>query len=250
MLFLLKITLFVVIFCNMQIKKTFFVKILAVLLLSIGPNLASASSGEFTLYPPGGNAYDSGEGFTVDILIDSGGNELVEARAVITFDPELVKVTEAKRNNSLFLTWPSDESTIDNENGVVMLTGFTQSGTGEPYITEGDPDVFARLTFEVLKEGELTLDWEYSGNNETFTSVMTTDGSPPDNILEAKPDSGVYTLIISGTAQPPIESPETGIDFKGYEIVVGFCLVLIGAYLMITKPGPTKKSGTVVIYEK
>ncbi len=118
----------------------------------------------------------------MDILIDSGGEELVEARAVITFDPSMLKVTEAKRNNSLFLTWPSDESTIDNENGVVMLTGFTQSGEGTLYSTDGDPDVFARLTFEILEEGETSLEWEYSGENESFKSVLMKDGSPPQNV--------------------------------------------------------------------
>lgn len=239
-----------VIFCNMQIKKSFFVKIFVILFLTISPQVVGASSGKFTLYPSGGNAYDNGDGFTVDILIDSGGESLVEARSVITFDPELVEVTEAKRNNSLFLTWPSDESTIDNENGVVMLTGFTQSGTGEPYLTEGEPDVFARLSFNILKEGELILDWEFSGGDETFTSVMMTDGSPPQNILETKPASGTYTLILGNGTTEPTTSPSTGLDFEFSEIVIGFCLVVIGAYLMIAKPAPTKKRGTVVIYEK
>lgn len=240
-----------VIFCNMQIKKTVFVKIFTILILAISPALASASGGEFTLYPSGGKAYDNGEGFTVDILIDSGEESLVEARSVITFDPELVKVTDAKRNNSLFLTWPSDESTIDNENGVVMLTGFTQSGTGDPYLTEGDPDVFARLSFEILKEGELTLDWEFSGTDESFKSVMMTDGSPTQNVLETKPASATYTLIIGESTTPTgTDTPTTGIEFKISEILVGTVLVILGMYLMIAKPAPTKRTGTVVIYEK
>ena len=241
-----------VIFCNMQIKKNIFIKILIVLILLItSPVFVSASSGEFTLYPSGGKAYDNGEGFTVDILIDSGGESLVEARSVITFDPELVEVTEAKRNNSLFLTWPADESTIDNENGVVMLTGFTQSGTGDPYITEGDPDVFARLIFKVLKEGDLTLDWEYSGTNESFKSIMMKDGSPTQNILVSKPDSATYTLVLGSSGNSSgTDTPSTGLEFKVSEVIVGFVLVFLGMYLMIAKPAPTKRTGTVVVYEK
>ena len=241
-----------VIFCNMQIKKDIFIKILIVLILLItSPVLVSASSGKFTLYPSGGKAYDSGEGFTVDILIDSGGESLVEARSVITFDPELVEVTEAKRNNSLFLTWPADESTIDNENGVVMLTGFTQSGTGDPYITEGDPDVFARLIFKVLKEGDLTLDWEYSGTNESFKSIMMKDGSPTQNILVSKPDSATYTLVLgSSGSSSGTDTPSTGLEFKVSEVIVGSVLVFLGMYLMIAKPALTKRTGTVVVYEK
>lgn len=238
-----------VIFCNMQIKKTLFIKILTILILTISPALVSAADGEFTLYPSGSTAYDRGDGFTVDILIDTNGNSLVKARSVITFDPELVKLTEAKKNNSLFLTWPTDESTIDNENGVVMLTGFTQSGTGSPYLTEGEPDVFARLTFEILEEGELTLDWEFSGTDTSFNSVMMTDGSPPENILNTKPDSGIYTLVVGEAVDTPT-APDTGIEFEGSEILVGSVLVILGMYLMIAKPAPTKRTGTVVIYEE
>jgi len=237
-----------VIFCNMQIKKFVLIKIFVILILTISPSLISASGGEFTLYPSGTKAYDRGEGFTVDILIDSAGESLIKARSVITFDAELVKVTEAKRNNSLFLTWPVDESTIDNVNGVVMLTGFTQSGTGQPYLTEGDDDVFARLTFEILKEGELLLDWEFSGIDESFNSVMMTDGSPPLNILTTKPDSARYTLLIGEAVVDT--APDTGIEFEFSEILVGSFLVVIGMYLMIVKPAPTKRRGTVVIYEE
>jgi len=237
-----------VIFCNMQIKKLILIQIFVILILTISPALISASGGEFTLYPSGTKAYDRGEGFTVDILIDSNGESLVKARSVITFDPTLVKVTEAKRNNSLFLTWPVDESTIDNENGVIMLTGFTQSGTGKPYLTEGENDVFVRLTFEILKEGELTLNWEFSGTDESFNSVMMTDGSPPLNILTTKPDSATYTLLIGDAVVNT--APDTGIEFEFSEILVGFCLVILGMYLMIAKPAPAKRSGTVVIYEK
>ena len=235
----------------MQVRKNIFTKILTVLiLLAVSPVFVYASGGEFTLYPSGGKAYDYGDGFTVDILIDSGGESLVEARSVITFDPELVEVTEAKRNNSLFLTWPADESTIDNENGVVMLTGFTQSGTGDPYLTEGDADVFARLTFKILKEGELTLDWEFSGTDESFKSVMMTDGSPTQNVLETKPDSATYTLIIGESTDTETNTPSTGLEFNISEALIGTALIILGAYLMIAKPAPAKRTGTVVVYEK
>ena len=209
------------------------------------PSFVHASEPSFSLYPTSGTVYDTGSGFTVDILIDSGGDELTEARAVITFDPDMLQVTEAKRNNSLFATWPSDESTIDNENGVVMLTGFTQSGEGTLYATDGDADVFARLTFEVVKEGETTIDWEFSGEDESFKSVLMKDGSPTQNVLESKPDSVTFTLKTSTAT-----APETGLDPQITQVLVGLGLALIGAYLLIFKPYSTKKTGTVIVYEK
>lgn len=204
------------------------------------PSFVYASEPMFSFYPGEGDAYDSGDGFTVDILIDSGGEELVEARAVITFDPSMLKVTEAKRNNSLFLTWPSDESTIDNENGVIMLTGFTQSGEGTLYSTDGDPDVFARLTFEILEEGETSLEWEYSGKNESFKSVLMKDGSPPQNVLNSKPDSATFNLITGES----VTAPDTGLDPESTQILAGAGLALLGSFLLIFKPGSSKKFGT------
>ena len=74
-----------------------------------------------------------------------------------------------------------------------MLTGFTQSGSSELYNSNGDADVMARLEFEVnLKVKEVLLSFEYSGEDELFSTVLVKDGSPPQNVLLSKPTSANY----------------------------------------------------------
>lgn len=202
-----------------------------------------ASSPSFAFYPSGGIVKDREEGFTVDIMIDSGEYDITEARMVIKFDPDQIQLTKASRNNSLFEQWPEDESSLDNENGIVMLTGFTQSGSGTLYKTDGDPDLYARLEFEIVTDSEedIVLDWEYSGSEDSFKSVIMSDGSPTYNVLTSKPSSATYRFE---------ELTQTAIESKHIPFIVGGFLVLVAGIVLTSRPESTrKKYGTVVVYE-
>jgi len=205
-----------------------------------------ASEPTFSFYPDGGNVVNKEEGFLVDILIDSGGKELTSARFVVTFDPAHLKLKKAERNNTLFEQWPNDESTIDNKKGVVMLTGFTQSGSGTLYKTDSKPDVMARLAFEIIKPGSTKLDWEFDNGDNLFQSVMLIDGSPPTNILKVKPDSATFT--IGEKIYTPIN---TAIHFDKAILVGGVILIIFGGLMVFAKPRNfTKGKGTIIVYEK
>lgn len=200
----------------------------------------------FSFYPDGGVVMNKEEGFVVDILIDTAGQEILSAKFTVLFDPETLQVTRAERNNTLFAQFPQDESTIDNTEGVVMLSGFSQSGTGGLYSTVGEPDVFARLSFEILQEGETELDWMY-GEDAIFDTAMYRDGSPPQNILLTKPGETIFT--IGDTVYEDI--PETGLVLEEYVLVTGLVLLLFGGFMVFTRPGNIrKKTGTVVIYDE
>lgn len=207
---------------------------------------AFASEPNFSFYPDGGDVVNKDEGFLVDVLIDSGGEELTSARFVVTFDPAYLKLEKAERNNALFEQWPNDESTIDNEEGVVMLTGFTQSGSGTLYKTGTKPDVMARLEFEIVKAGSTTLDWEFDNGDNLFQSVMLVDGSPPTNILKVEPDSAIFK--IGARQYTPIN---TAIPFDKAILVGGVILIIFGGLMVFAKPRDfTKGKGTIIVYEK
>jgi hypothetical protein len=163
---------------------------------------------------------------------------------VFTFDPRQLQITKASRNNSLFQQWPNDESTLDNENGVVMLTGFTQSGSGQLYKTSGEADVLARLEFEIVTEdtqAEIPLEWEFTGSDELFQSVLVADGSPPQNVLVTRPTDGLYVIG---------ELTRTAIDPRHIPFIVGGFLILVAGVIISSKPEFTrKKYGTVVVYD-
>jgi hypothetical protein len=236
-----------VIFFNMIVKR----KILTVLILALflfpllGVNKVYAQEPMFTFHPSSGVIKDVDEGFTVDILIDSGTEDLTKARMVFNFDPRQIQVIKASRNNSLFEQWPEDESTLDNENGVVMLTGFTQSGSAELYQTQGEQDLFARIEFEVVtndSEAEIPLEWEFTGSDELFQTVLLSEGSPPQNILETRPQTAVFTIG---------ELTQTAINPTHLTFVIGGLLILIAGVLITSKPELTrKKYGTVVVYDE
>ena len=233
-----------VIFFNMVVKKLISISILTILSFFIFIPTVEAASPNFSFYPESGIVKSKDEGFTVDVLIDSGGESLTEARMVFNFDPRLIQVSKASRNNSLFEEWPEDESSLDNENGVVMLTGFTQSGSGDLYKTSGDPDVFARIEFEIITDKtdvEIPLEWEFTGSDELFQTVLLVDGSPPQNALDTRPKDAIFRIG---------ELTQTAIDPKYLPFIAGGLLILIAGVVLTSKPEMTrKKYGTVVVYD-
>jgi hypothetical protein len=222
--------------------------IIPLFLLFVKPTLVSAAQPTFSLYPKGGTVVNKNNGFVVDIIIDSAAEKLTSAKFTLLFDPEILQLKKAERNNTLFSQFPEDESSLDNENGVVLLTGFTQSGANTLYQTSEKPDVFARLTFNVLKEGEAILDWEYGGTSTTFNTLMLKDGSPPQNILNTKPESATFTI---GNVILDPSTVNTSVPIDKYILVTGAVLILFGAFMVFTKPSSfRKKSGTVVVYDE
>ena len=229
-----------------MILKNLVVSFLSLIILVVSPLSSYAASPSFSFYPKNGSVRDASRGFTVDILIDSSGERITKARFAVKFDPSQIQILKANRNNTLFDQWPEDESTIDNQRGMVMLTGFTQSGgTKSLYITEGEPDVMARLEFEVITEekGEIVLDFEYSGSDVLFKSVIMKEGSPPQNVLASQPESANFALR-------GFVSPRTAIEPSHIGIVVGLVLIAVGIFISNTKVSSfRKRKGTVVLYE-
>lgn len=234
-----------VIFNVMLVKKylkTIFLTVFLFTFVFVSP-IKAATEPMLSIYPAGGTVTNKDNGFTADVMIDSAGEQLTEARFVITYDPTYLQVTKAEKNNTLFGQWPEDETSIDNTNGVVMLTGFSQSGTDTLYKTSSTADVMARLTFKVLKTGTVTLDWSYSGADEDFKSVLLTDGSPPQNVLKTKPTA--VTFNIEKTIV------NTAVTWNKYILVGGGVLILFGGLMIFSKPTRfSRRKGTIVIYDE
>jgi hypothetical protein len=217
-------------------------------------NSAFASGAGFTVNPSSGYV-KVGQDFTVDLLIDSNGDNVTLARAVLTMDPTMVEIIKAEKNAAIFCNWPDDEQTIDNINGVIMVTAFCQSGAGTLYKTDGEPDVFARLTFRPLKPGSIDFEWEWTGEDQAFKSVIMQDGSPPQNLLTPKPRNFKFisTKVNDGNDNG---TPNTG-NFSKESLVVGgivllsSCLIFVGSYIILvaSKKRINKNYKTLVIYD-
>ena len=219
---------------------------LTLLILSVSSIASYAQTPSFSFYPSNGTVRDASKGFTVDILIDSAGESITKARFAIKFDPTQIKVINASKNNTLFDQWPEDESTIDNQRGMIMLTGFTQSGGSLGlYTTASEPDVMARLQFEVItdKKEDVLLSFEFSGTDQMFKSVIMRDGSPPQNVLTTVSSPARFSLT-------GFVTPSTAIEPSHVGIVLGILLIAVGIFVRNIKDSTfTKKRGTVVLYE-
>jgi len=226
---------------NMKKKGLIF---LLFLLLTLSIPKVYAADATFSFYPSSGIVEDVNEGFTVDILIDSGGYELSKARATIKFDPSIVRLSKAMRNSTLFEEWPLDQSTTDNISGLVMLTGITSTDGGVAYYsTTSSPDVFARLQFEIIDESkDILLNFEYSGEDELFKSVLISAGKDTQNVLLSQPES--VTFQISEES----EVPSTAIDMNMLGIGIGILLILVGGFVRGSSMNFSKqRRGTVVL---
>jgi len=235
----------------MRMKKKSLLTLL--LLLFAFPIYASAAT--FEIFPKEGSVELTDE-FYVDILIDSEGAQVNKASAVLTFDPTYLEIISAERNNALFDQFPADMQTTDNDNGVIMLTGFTQSGGDfDLYQTDGDPDVFARIQFKSQRPGRFTLDWEYNGEDLPFKTVILADGSPPSVVLDSAPAFASFTSLDddndgTGNFQGEVVPVTAAGDYIfGY---IGVGLVFVGAMIYrlfdpIRSLLLDKRSGTVVI---
>lgn len=220
-----------------------------ILLALVLPSNIFASTPSYSLRPGTGLVVINSS-FVIDVLINSE-EEVMLARAAITYDPEYLEVIKAERNDSLFCEYPSDEQTVDKEEGLIMITGFCQSGTDKMYKTVGDPDVFARITFKALKLGDTELLWEYSGEDEPFKSVMMIDGSPTQNILENAPFDGSYEIVKSVSDIPDVpEVPDTGIGISAVMAIAGVMLIVSGImYTRVIEKRRVSKLKTVVRYD-
>lgn len=214
------------------------------LLFTLFISKVHAAGATFSFYPSSGIVENVQEGFTVDVLINSGGYELSKARAVIKFDPSVVRLTKAMRNNSLFELWPTDQSTTDNSKGIIMLTGYTTSDSVIPFYKTGTTsDVFARLEFDIINENsnKVVLSFEYSGEDELFKSILLTSGSTSQNVLLSKPES--VTFLIDEDFVP-----STAIDTNILGIGVGILLILVGGFVRGSSINiGSKKRGTIVL---
>lgn len=228
----------------MEVKK---IGVILFILSIIGISTVNvyAADASFSFYPSSGIIEDVNEGFTTDVLIDSGDNEITKARVVIKFDPKVIQLKKAYRNESLFQEWEDSEISTDNEEGIIVLSASTTDTEVKPYYTtQGDPDVFARLQFDIITSDSsesIQLDFQYSGEDEELMSIMLKSGSPSENVLTSKPTSATFSM-------EGADVPDTAIDTNTIGIIIGVILILVGGFVRSSRVDVFRgRRGTVVL---
>jgi len=224
-------------------KKTVFkVCLIPFLCLSIFLGFASASYAagpSLSLYPKTGYAVLNKD-FSVDIMLDTGCEDTITTRAVFRFDPDKLQVIKAQ-HGELYCQYPEDEYTVDNVGGWVMLTGFCL----DPYYNSGSSaSLFGRITFRPKVEGTVTMDFEFDGSDKEWKSIVTDNGSPPQNVLTNTPVGGTYTVVssipsssgLSGTTGTTGKLPGVGV-FDSNFVLWGLVLVSLSVSVLLVDWG-------------
>lgn len=140
-----------------------------------------------TLSPPSGS-YAVGETFTLDMLIDSGGNDITSADIVLNYNPNVIKATGVE--NGGFLPQEIGDPIITPE-GVLIYSVYAnpaQTGTG----------LIGTVTFEALN----------AGTSEVIFSDNTVVAADEDqNPIDLQIDPNNATITVTGTGGIPSPSP-------------------------------------------
>jgi hypothetical protein len=194
------------------------------------PAAARAAGPSFTLYPSTGYAL-IGENFAVDVMLDTGGENVTMARAVFRFDPTEVRVTKAEYGE-LFCQYPEDDYTVDNTLGWVKLTGFCL----DPYYnSSGTPGLFGRFTFVPLVQGETTFTFVRDYTDEEWESALMNAGSPPQQLSGLSVSGGTYTAVASIDGAQPVDGTLPGVGlFDDKRVLLGSGLFALGIAAVVT----------------
>lgn len=152
---------------------------LAMSLANLGISPARASTTAVLSLSPTNTSVETGEEFSLSVLVDPNDESLDTVRVELTFDPDLVEVLSFDLG-SLFPNLSPDND-IDNDAGTLSYGAFK---FGTPVTSSG---TLATVTFHALSSGTATVDVD-------STSRLIADG---EETIDTS-DLGSATITISG----------------------------------------------------
>lgn len=136
---------------------------------------------------PGTGVYTSGQVFTVNVVVNTGGKSVNASEGVLTFNPNELSVVSVNRNNSIFNLWVT-EPTFSNSAGTISFSGGLPSGFS------GRTGTIMTVTFRAVGAGAVRANFRDG-------SVLANDGRGT-NILTAM-NGGTFTIQTASAAPEP-----------------------------------------------
>lgn len=212
-----------------------FVAVFLVLLMVTALNFPSQvlAAASYSL-SPATKTVNVGDSFSVDILLDTGGDAVAGATAILTYDTTKLLVVDGLSGTdtasqginitpgSVFNTEPLT-NTVDSSTGEIR---YDSGSLGTTYNSNGGKGVMATMTFKAVAEGTASVNFVYDSESTIDTSLVAA-ASGPVNLLSSV-NNGTYT--ITTTAQAPL--PATGtLETTLIVLVGGAALLLVGAFI-------------------
>ncbi len=122
---------------------------IAITIAAVSINLSTCSDNAIVSVEPQNVAVSTGDRFTVNISVDTGGYEVYGAQYTLHFDPTILQVFE--QTNGTFLS-QDDASTIEVTNRFNNTIGTVEYGETRMDVENGTtaPGVLATITFDVV----------------------------------------------------------------------------------------------------
>lgn len=166
--------------------------------------VGTTNNATLTLSPDSG-VYRVGGTFTVDILVNTHGQNVVVVAAYLTYNPSTIEVVSVDTTGSIFTA--EAENTIDNTNGKVRIT----RGIPTPGVNTTNGKV---ATLSIKGKSDTTpvsdnFNFDFTAGAITESNVILDDGLGTDIL------SGVYNgrYTFDGTAPPNVSGfTATGAD--------------------------------------
>lgn len=183
--------------------------ILTTLVAFMEPQLVWAAS---TLsLSPASAIQNVGDIFSVDVILDSGGDAVSGATAILKYDTTRLQVQDDDsvaagvqiRQGAIFNQTPLTD-TVDTTAGQIR---YDSGSLGTSYTGRG---VMATVRFKAVAVGVAPVTFVFDSNSTIDTSLVAA-ASGPTNLLTTVQD-GNYTInMATATGQTPVSLPPTGV---------------------------------------
>lgn len=156
---------------NHQAKKNFVIFLFLVFSFLISCEKAEAADASLYLSPDSG-VYSIGDIFSIQAMVDSGGEPINVADGVLSFSPQFLEVVSISQDNSVFNFW-STEPDFSNARGIVEFAG----GTSKSFL--GTSGNIITVAFKAVANGNTQI---------TFSSgaVLAADGKGTNILTSMK----------------------------------------------------------------
>ena len=159
--------------------------------------------------------------FNVDIILDTGGEAVSGATAILIYDTTKLSITTGSQITAGAIFSNPLTNTVNASTGEIR---FDSGSLGTAYTGRG---TMATISFRALATGNAAVNFTFNPSSTTNTSLVAA-ASSPTNILTTV-NNGVYTI---GTTTPPTTPPVTGaLENTLMAIGAGAFLILTGFLL-------------------
>ncbi len=174
--------------------------------LAIVFSVKPAFAASLSLSPATANK-NVGDTFNVDIVLDTEGQPVYGATAIIDYDTDLLSVVDGDTAASGVNIAPGQYLSQVLTNSVNATNGqirYDAGNLGSPYTGRG---VIATISFKATSIGEAEASFVFNQNATTNTSAVAAAKTPTNNLLTTIND-GSYSISAGGTTtdEPLLET--------------------------------------------